>query len=280
MDFYTLFSPEPADRFRGWRPEGQPPTLGLPPTPDLRPTPLKADYRVNLAILRRHAAQADIPWWNFFNAQPFHPHYDPTEAQLRWQALTSVAFGASGVLYFCYWSPYKVFEQGGGIIVPRGAEGRYQRGVHYEHARRLNTAVLAFAQHLLHAPSTSVTFFNASGGFDAAQSVGPAQPGRCATVAALNSTGWPNATAQWLVGEFALADGRTAVLLHNQDDALSQLTTVTFASAGALAGGGVLEVSPAGEGAAAVQDDSPWMGGLQLLLQAGDARLLLLPAAA
>eukprot|EP01043_Picozoa_sp_COSAG02_P089606 COSAG02_NODE_26563_length_630_cov_1.013183_2_plen_44_part_01 len=36
---------------------------------------------------------------------PFGGHSDPTEAQFRWQILTSLAYGARGVLYFCYFLP-------------------------------------------------------------------------------------------------------------------------------------------------------------------------------
>jgi hypothetical protein len=28
-------------------------------------------------------------------------HTDPTEAMLRWQAMTALAYGSSGVMYFC-----------------------------------------------------------------------------------------------------------------------------------------------------------------------------------
>ena len=33
---------------------------------------------------------------------PFAGHSDPTEAQLAWQIFTSLAYGAKGILYFCY----------------------------------------------------------------------------------------------------------------------------------------------------------------------------------
>ncbi len=62
-------------------------------------------YSDNLAILRESALKKGIPFWNFFNVMPFGHHSDPTEAQLRWQVYTSIAYGAKGVLYFCYQSP-------------------------------------------------------------------------------------------------------------------------------------------------------------------------------
>lgn len=63
-----------------------------------------------------------------------------------------------------------MFEHGGGIYTPKGtmhlAHGDtpkmdalkplYQRGPHYEHAKRLNSIVRAFGKYLVHANSTSV----------------------------------------------------------------------------------------------------------------------------
>jgi len=62
-------------------------------------------YCKNLEVMRRESLKAGIPFWNFFNTMPFGPHTDPTEAQLRWQIYTSLAYGAKGVMYFCYWTP-------------------------------------------------------------------------------------------------------------------------------------------------------------------------------
>jgi hypothetical protein len=76
-------------------------------------------------------------FWNFFNAMPFGGHSDPSEAQIRWQIFTSLAYGAKGVLYFCYFSPagHGTFARGGGVIYPRGPmetlDVMFKRGSHY-----------------------------------------------------------------------------------------------------------------------------------------------------
>ena len=76
-------------------------------------------------------------FWNFFNAMPFGGHSDPTEAQIRWQIFTSLAYGAKGVLYFCYFSPagHGMFARGGGVIYPRGPmetlDVMFKQGSHY-----------------------------------------------------------------------------------------------------------------------------------------------------
>lgn len=69
----------------------------------------KALYGGTLAVLRSAAEAAPggpRPFWNFFNAMPYdHMHTDPTEAMLRWQAMTALAYGSSGVMYFCCQQP-------------------------------------------------------------------------------------------------------------------------------------------------------------------------------
>jgi hypothetical protein len=56
-------------------------------------------------VLRAQAGVAGIPFWIIFNSMPYAAHADPTEAELRWQAFTALAYGTSGVLYYCYWDP-------------------------------------------------------------------------------------------------------------------------------------------------------------------------------
>ena len=51
--------------------------------------------------------------------------YDVSESEMRWQIYTSLAIGAKGVLYFCYWSPVadSTFLRGQAIMTPRIAPG-------------------------------------------------------------------------------------------------------------------------------------------------------------
>ncbi|MFO7975594.1 MAG: hypothetical protein R6V12_13265, partial [Candidatus Hydrogenedentota bacterium] len=94
-------------------------------------------YCTNLAVLRKYALQENIPFWNFFNVMPFGPHTDPTEGQIRWQIFTSLAYGAKGVLYFCYYTPVgHEFPKDGAIIARDGRRTR-----HYYEAQRINADV-------------------------------------------------------------------------------------------------------------------------------------------
>ena len=109
-------------------------------------------YIDNLASMREVSLEAGIPFWNFFNTMPFGPYFDPTESQLRWQIYSSLAYGAKGVLYFCYWTPRGgEFPKGGAIIT---AEGRRTR--HYDQARRINAELKAMGPTLMALTSTGV----------------------------------------------------------------------------------------------------------------------------
>ena len=76
----------------------------------------------------------------------------------------------------------------------------------------------------------------------------------------------------YLVGEFELADGRAALMIHNQDPDGAQWPTVDFHPG--IDFSAVLEVDPVHGTLAPVLDSSPLMPGLQLRIAAGMARLL------
>jgi hypothetical protein len=212
-------------------------------------------YCENLETMRRHSVAAKIPFWNFFNTMPFGPHDDPTEAQLRWQIFTSLAYGAKGVLYFCYWTPKgDEFPRGGAIIT---AEGRRTR--HYEQAKRINAAVKSLGTTLMSLTSTAVIRIAAG-----------ADPAPFLAGSPLQSL----TPGDYLIGTFGHADGRRAVLLNNYSFAYTAWPTVTFDAEPDQ----VREVSPATGEEIAVVDDSPAMPGLQLSLDAGEGRLFLLPS--
>ena len=229
MDHYPMFSPEADGR------EG---------------------YCQNLEAMRQQSLAGGVPFWNFFNTMPYGPHTDPTEAQLRWQINASLAYGAKGVMYFCYWTPAGAeFPKGGAILRRDGTRTR-----HYEEARRLNGILKQLGPTLMQLTSTGVYRVRPK---DEPATVLNGSPVRSLT------------TGDYLVGTFRHADGRRAVLLQNYHFAYSAWPTVEFNAAAA-----VLEVSPRNGIAAPVVDASPDMPGLQLSLDAGEARLFLLPAEA
>ncbi|MCC7494835.1 MAG: hypothetical protein IT204_20940 [Fimbriimonadaceae bacterium] len=236
-----------------------PDVLSMDHYPPLQPQADGRDgYCANLAVLREQSLAAGVPFWNFFNTMPFGPHWDPTEADLRWQVHASLAYGAKGVLYFCYWTPRgDEFPKGGAILT---AEGRRTR--HYGQAQRINGGLKQWGPTLLQLTSRAV--YRLRPGADPAEALAG-----CPLTAAVAPHG------DYLIGSFTHADGRRAVLLVNYDRAFTSWPTVSFDVPPAA----VLEVSTETGAAAPVVDDSPDLPGLQLSLDSGGARLFLLPPA-
>lgn len=233
-----------------------PDVLSMDHYPAMRPdADGRENYCRNLATMREASLAAGIPFWNFFNTMPFGPHFDPTEAQLRWQIYTSLAYGAKGVLYFCYWTPRGgEFPKGGAILT---ADGRRTR--HYDQAERINAAIKNLGGTLMQLTSTSVLRI---------------RPGEAAAPILAGSPIRSLTPGDYLIGVFRHADGRRAVLLNNYDFAYTSWPTVEFA----VDPSKVVEVCPATGREVPIVNDSPDMEGLQLSLDSGAGRLFLLPA--
>jgi len=153
----------------------------------------------NLAIVRELAQKHSLPFMLILLAMPHGDYRDPTEAELSWQALHALAFGASGISYFAYWTPVNVvhadvFKFRHGLI----EEGRPT--VHYFEATRLNATVRAMVGQLRSFRSVSVT--DAHGEIASPPPIGP-----------ISTLDGGAVTA----GLFADDAGQRAVLLVNRD---------------------------------------------------------------
>jgi hypothetical protein len=237
--------------------EVQPDVLSMDYYPQFKP---KSDgregYCQNLEVMRKQSLAAGIPFWNFFNTMPYGDQFDPTEAQLRWQIFTSLAYGAKGLMYFCYWTPPGgEFPKGGAIIQADGTPTR-----HYEEAKRINRTVKNFGPTLMNLTNTSVLRLPLGTDFSKVLTNSPI---RSIT------------DGDYLVGVFKHKDGRRAVLLNNYHFAYSAWPTVEFDVPSAQ----VIEINPVTGKEDPVRDDSPAMPGIQVSLDAGQGRLFLLPAA-
>ncbi|MBP6965475.1 MAG: hypothetical protein KBC96_13850 [Armatimonadetes bacterium] len=216
-------------------------------------------YCDNLAVMRKWSVEMGIPHWNFFNTMPFGPHHDPTEAQLRWQIYTSLAYGSKGILYFCYWTPGKgaggggEFPKGGAIITAEGIRTR-----HYEQAKRINFALKNMGPTLMKLTSTDVIRIKPTDD--------PAAKLEGSPLKNISKGG------DYLIGVFKHKYGRRAVLINNYDCNYTSWPTVEFA----VPLESVREVDQSTGKQVPVRDDSPEMAGLQLSLDAGEGRLFLL----
>ena len=213
-------------------------------------------YCGNLAVMRKYSIECKVPFWNFFNTMPFGPFYDPTESHLRWQIYTSLAYGAKGVLYFCYWTPPGgpgEFPKGGAIITTQGLRTR-----HYDQAKRINAGLKNLGPTLMKLTSTGV--FRVNPGDDSAKAIAGLP------IKSISPGG------DYLIGVFKHADGRRAVLLSNYDHNYTAWPTVEFD----VPAKEVVEVDAADGKEKPARDDSPDFPGLQLSLDSGEGRLFLL----
>lgn len=247
--------------------EVKPEVLSMDHYPLMRPdADGRGAYLDNLATMRTHSLKAGIPFWNFFHSMPFNDRLDPTEAQIRWQIFASIAYGAKGVLYFCYWTPGKgaggagEFPKGGAIITAEGLKTR-----HYDEARRINAELKNLGPTLMNL--TSLRVLRLKTDTDLREALAGMPLCNMTRVAG-------DPAGEFVVGIFSHADGRRAVLILNHDYSFTAWPTVEFAVADSAK---VMEVSKTTGQIASVVDDSPELKGLQLSFGAGDARLFLLP---
>jgi hypothetical protein len=218
--------------------------------------PSRDAYIYALSVLRANALENGLSFWNFFGTQHvFQDEPDPSEAQIRWQAFSSLAMGSKGLLYYCW---HGGVEFPGGVLAPYSPLAEFPAGElmltdHYEHVKRINTHILAWERHLLNA--TSLGFWRVAAAV-APQPLGSAgnvasqpragrscassgDPASCVTwpqdePAFADVRNWPNmgppAGLEFLIGQFRTADGRTAVMLQNQDDRFTAVPNVSVSS--------------------------------------------------
>lgn len=66
---------------------------------------LRGGYFENLESMRDVTLAHDMPFWNIVLSNRHFFYADPTPAGLRFQAYTSLAYGAKGISYFTYFAP-------------------------------------------------------------------------------------------------------------------------------------------------------------------------------
>ena len=94
-------------------------------------------YYNNLELIRRNALKRGVPWMDIILLVE-HWHYRwPTEAEVRWEAFTALAYGSTALSYFTYWTPgaahTEPWSYHNGIILSDGT-----RGEKYEIVKGIN----------------------------------------------------------------------------------------------------------------------------------------------
>lgn len=64
-----------------------------------------AGYFRNLETMRAEALRSNLPFWNIVLSAAHYNYADPTDAGLRFQLYTTLAYGARGISYFTYFTP-------------------------------------------------------------------------------------------------------------------------------------------------------------------------------
>lgn len=109
----------------------------------------RPDYFDNLEAVRTVAETSKLPLWSIIQIAPHVPYRDPTADELRWQAYTSLAYGAKGLLYFTYWPPPSLTQSA--IVDTTG-----QPTKRYGMVQELNRQIAALGPTLLSLKSTAV----------------------------------------------------------------------------------------------------------------------------
>jgi len=66
---------------------------------------LREGYFANLESMRRAGLEHGIPFWNIILTTAHFNYRESTDADIRFQVYTSLAYGARGIAYFTYFSP-------------------------------------------------------------------------------------------------------------------------------------------------------------------------------
>jgi hypothetical protein len=117
----------------------------------------RGDFHENLFTVRKVALEANIPFWNIVLVTQHGDFRVLTEAELRFEAMQTMAFGGRGVVWFTYWSPQGI-DTGTtwthAMINPDGT-----RDPHYEIVKQINADVLAIGRELRRAKPVGIQQF-------------------------------------------------------------------------------------------------------------------------
>jgi hypothetical protein len=106
----------------------------------------------NLQVVRELALQYQVPFWQIVLLIDHHGAYRrPSEAEKRWEAMQTLAFGGKGLMWFTYWRPWDDPQWGEAMINTDGTPT-----AQYAETQRINKDVQTLGKYLLPAKSTHV----------------------------------------------------------------------------------------------------------------------------
>jgi hypothetical protein len=108
----------------------------------------------NLDAVRKVSLETGVPFWNIILATQHGPYRNLTEGDLRFEAMNTLAYGATGLMWFTYWSPAdsdKSFNWQHALINEDGS-----RDPHYDMIKRVNFDLQAIGSILIKAKSSEM----------------------------------------------------------------------------------------------------------------------------
>jgi hypothetical protein len=109
-------------------------------------------YWHNLEIMRRLTLQAKVPMFQIICSLKHMGYRECSEADLRWQVYTSLAYGTRGVMYFTYWyAGWLAWAEAPSLI------GKYgNRDVKWDFVKKVNRRIANLGPTLVQVTSTGV----------------------------------------------------------------------------------------------------------------------------
>lgn len=111
-------------------------------------------YFENLEIIRRCAQRRNLQFNNIFQCVKHDYYRNPSMSDLRWQIMTTLAYGGRGVTYFTYWTILGDRPLGPSGEAVIGRDGKPTE--HYQQIYSLNREVKMLARTLVKLRSTAV----------------------------------------------------------------------------------------------------------------------------
>jgi hypothetical protein len=157
---------------------------------------LRDEYWSNLEQMRSAAKKANVPFWNIVLSVAHFSYREPTHADLRFQAYSTLAYGGRGLSYFTYFAP----QVGNYRMAPIDQFGNPTAT--WTYLQNVNLQVLKLAPTLLKLTSDDVYHFGKV-------------PGGCHGSTEEDLLGAVNGDA--MAGDFTHADGSRYVMIVNRD---------------------------------------------------------------
>ena len=162
-------------------------------------------FYTNLGIIRDVSQKAGIPFWNVILANSHFSYMEPSDATLRLQAYSTIAYGGRGIEYFTYFSP-KV----GNFRLAAVDQFGHRTATWYK-LRRLNDQILELAPWLVKLHSTGV--YHSAPLPEGAKPIGESHLVEKIVAATYQD---PPVQAEYLIGEFRDEDGHSFLMIVNK----------------------------------------------------------------